>query len=632
MKKLNRIVALTALPAALVLSFQNCGKVSFQQANESSTSVNGAGGLDGSSSTVTLTTPEDVALKAKVESAASTTGKSSKFISLSSPSAGAMSGLNAATGEFVYTPKSHFFGADQFQFTEQNDGLTKPLIRTVIVNVGRVGQPSILSDVFNFNMNTFNNSFEIKILDLEADDAAAYLSSDAAVAMISTANGAVSRTASGFSYTPNKDFRGTDKVKIFVRDGRGGTGSKDIKLIVGNPLQAIQPGMAVRAGNCIQCHSVISSNFVTDFGFGNGYFFAHDKGAANNGDWIYSMRMASDSGSKAYYPDWILSAAFANGAQLIVPKADLGFKYADIAPSWVDKTASWLQSTTLADLMTQIQLIKGSTFKATVVEKSLVYIGAPSVAQIKTAGQLDASHPVQYWKDSDISYDLSGLTKNAAGYYTNSGVLSCDGDLFVDGTVFLNTVTIKTISGCRLHVTGPVFVQKGITYQSDATLQANPNLQIISARAIAMGLGNTQCEANTDKNGWYNQNKVTSPLQERFSGLADSKDVKLRNTDSTSGFPMTSASPSEEAKALVAEGLKIADLNDASCHGRAVSFDRLMLVAPQVHSRYKGNFSGVVIAEFPLFSLGSFVYQFDQVFLKVPVLPLMDMDKILKIQ
>ena len=212
-------------------------------------------------------------------------------------------------------------------------------------------------------------------------------------------------------------------------------------------------------------------------------------------------------------------------------------------------------------------------------------------------------------------------------------MLACDGDLFVDGTVFLASLQVKTIAGCRLHATGPIFVQKGITYLADpAYPMANPNLQLVSARAISMGVGPTHCEATTDPTGWYNANKVPNPLQERFVKLATQKDVLTRNTDPTSGFPQTAATPTAEGQYILDEALKISALDDASCHGRAVSFDKLMLIAPLVHSRYKGNFSGVVIGEFPLFALGAFVYQFDPVFLKVPVVPLLNMDSLLKVQ
>jgi len=73
---------------------------------------------------------------------------------------------------------------------------------------------------------------------------------------------------------------------------------------------------------------------------------------------------------------------------------------------------------------------------------------------------------------------------------------------------------------------------------------------------------------------------------------------------------------------------------DASCRleGRNIGFDRLLLNAPQVQSRYRGNFSGVIIAEFAMMSLGQFVYAFDDVFSQVPILPKLKASDYLDVQ
>lgn len=628
---MTRIFAL-GLIGALTLSFyQNCSKVGFSNLSSSATVAGFEDPLNPKDTTDSFKTNEDTPIIAKAQSANIQGGQPSSFSTLSSPSAGSLTALDKTTGEFTYTPNSHFFGKDQFQLVESNPGLNRKVTRTVVIEVGRIGQPFILSDVFNFNVNSSNNPFVVDVGDNEVPAPWADLSSDGTVTTLNTPYGVLAKTPTGFQYTPGKDFRGTDKVTLYAKDSKGGQSSKEIKFITGNPFKSIQPGMAVRAANCVQCHAQISSNFVTDFGYGDSYYFAHDKSSATASDWIYSLRMFGDSTTGQYYPDWITSAAFANGAQLIVPKASLGFKYADLAPAYTDKSAPWLQSSTIADLMTKIQLIPGATFKATVVEKNSIYIGAPSVSDIKAAGQLDSNHPIRYWRDSDISYPFSGLSLAAGGYYTNTGTLVCDGDLFVDGTVFLNQPTIKTISGCRLHATGVVFMQKALQFVTDPNLQANANLQVISPRAISMGIGLTHCETPTNP-GWYYSNKIDNPLLERFVTLIPSRDIVTRNTNPSSNFPLTSSTPTAEGNYIVGEAQKIQGLDDASCHGRGISFERLMLVAPQIHSRYKGNFSGVVIGEYPMFSLQSFVYQFDPVFLKVPVVPLLNMDTILKIQ
>jgi hypothetical protein len=58
----------------------------------------------------------------------------------------------------------------------------------------------------------------------------------------------------------------------------------------------------------------------------------------------------------------------------------------------------------------------------------------------------------------------------------------------------------------------------------------------------------------------------------------------------------------------------------------------LLLDAPQVHSRYKELFKGVVIAEVALFRLGKSTFEFDPVFKTVPVLPQLKDSDYLQVQ
>ena len=74
----------------------------------------------------------------------------------------------------------------------------------------------------------------------------------------------------------------------------------------------------------------------------------------------------------------------------------------------------------------------------------------------------------------------------------------------------------------------------------------------------------------------------------------------------------------------------ITSFQDASCGKNAAGefsreehFDRLLLNAPRIDSRYTGQFNGVIIAETVLMSLSRFSFSFDPVFSRVPVLPLL---------
>lgn len=181
----------------------------------------------------------------------------------------------------------------------------------------------------------------------------------------------------------------------------------------------------------------------------------------------------------------------------------------------------------------------------------------------------------------------------------------CDGDLFIGGALFLNSAAIATKTGCRIYATGPIFLQNGITYRALAISENNTNLQLVSAEAILLGVGDKSCDPNSKE----------SPLLRRLvSGYAIS-------TFLTRDANSKSIAQKAFGQSIYDQGKKIVSLEDAGCRDDKVSFSRLLLDAPQVHSRYKGKFTGVVIAEVAFFRLGNGNFEFDPVFKRAPILP-----------
>ena len=106
-------------------------------------------------------------------------------------------------------------------------------------------------------------------------------------------------------------------------------------------------------------------------------------------------------------------------------------------------------------------------------------------------------------------------------------------------------------------------------------------------------------------------------------------DMWTRPSNSSRG----SVSPAALGNAVVQDASVIGVLKDAECRpeGRSVGFERLLLNAPEVHSRYQGHFKGTIIAEYALISLGAFDFDYDPVFSSVQVLPMLEKVKILKV-
>lgn len=386
---------------------------------------------------------------------------------------------------------------------------------------------------------------------------------------------------------------------------RSFTGSTEESSVA--PFSQHQPSLAVRAISCASCHLKSSSTVITDFGYlGDGH-----------GRDYYFGRL-SPQGSRSPYNDVNSPGAllptinFQNvTSEFVVPKAPAPESKVTAA---IDSLAKYIESQLALSTV-------GSTSQIKVKEQDRIYIGAPAGARILSAFEMTPASGMKYVKDSEQAKSLFGISF-ASNVYRNIAVVRCEGDLAINGTLYLNNLQLESATGCRLYVTGSVFIYGPIQY-INAT--AKTNLQITSARAIAMGLGSLQNGNATycETGGWY---------QNAAGGITSSLRFRLDSTYGFTGdingtFMRDSRSPAAIMLDIYNEALQaqsaVGELKDASCRseGRDVAYSRLLLNAPQVHSRYRGNFNGVIIAEYALMSLGQFVYQFDPVFADVAVLP-----------
>jgi hypothetical protein len=404
-----------------------------------------------------------------------------------------------------------------------------------------------------------------------------------------------------FKYTPNFGFRGRESVRVTVTDKYSNTIDLYVIVNVGNSFSDLEPALAIRGMGCIQCHANIKSNIITDFGYGNDYYF----GVKPATSWWQSGGVYGDHGQS--FGTMTIPA----DKTVVVPKANL--------PSVV---ATATGKTTIAKYVQDLfsKSTDASTQQVVVSEKDSVYIGAPTGADIEAATRLTPVERSRYYKNAVDSIALSGLVDQGT-FFEASGRLDCDGDLVVRGPLYLENLNVNTVAGCRLYVIGSVFVYGPITYASGTS----SNLQITSSKSISMGLGTVKNTAG----------KNCDP-QDRYAldpaGYGSSSLVNRYSTFWTvpGNFVRQSAAPKEYGDSILAEAklieAKKGPLYDATCRseGRLVSYEHLLLNAPIVHSRYEGDFKGTVIAEFSIMSLGMFKFEFDPVFKTVPVWPFLD--------
>lgn len=450
-------------------------------------------------------------------------------------------------------------------------------------------------------------------------------------------------------------FKGALSIPVRISDGTS-EGSLDVHLVVSpeSPLLDFKPALAVNKTYCLFCHAQISGNLVTTLGASNGKkdisFFdgalssTMSFGDYKAGNWtdhnamlfalsnfingnVYLPRSPLDTKAKDYaaatFKDATETRTETNpttGATFTLPVMDFtGFTQKlglDLSrpqtggqymyavnrlrtPQYIDRLKNYGQGKTL-------------TPDTKIREISSVTITAPAIDLLRTklrTNETVSFYPQDLNQPNLINFGLQkarvidGVQKWIWG--NKAGEISqCDGDVFVDGPVFLNQLKLKTRFGCRIHATGTIFVSGNLTPPPGAT---NPNiprgfilvdsaeqsvLELSSSSAITLGLGGAYLRERIKHA--HNLQPPASVINDTYFLVADS---------------ITANDP--------------ALINDAAVSGRLVAFERILVNAPIIHSRYTGDFKGVVIADFVLWSLGKFKYFYDNIFDKVPIFPML---------
>jgi hypothetical protein len=403
-------------------------------------------------------------------------------------------------------------------------------------------------------------------------------------------------------YTPGTNFRGEDTATVYlIQDGKV-VSTATVRIRVNNPLVDLKPALVVRGTGCIMCHASLNSNVITDFGYGDPWFWGGPGAAPEDHTSIYADEITD--------PAWKYVKSL--GPQVIVPKASTQHLPKVGAPT----LASYLQNVISNSPAASVRTSK-------VVEMKSVYIGAPTASRIRKIGGFKKDEFIRYYPDANQPDTLPALRQvKGVGteYWTNDLAipLVCSGDLIIDGVLLLNKPIISSQTGCRIYTTKSVFAYGPITYSGGDSI--NQNLQIASARSINLGLGKNTCSALQ-----IGANSLITRLQ------SDDR----RKFYFTRGEPQKNQQ--EKLDDIVADAAltDTAQMLDAACepiHGRSVAFSHVILNAPIVFSRYQGDFKGSIIAEIALMSLGAFIFEFDPVFSSQVILPLLDPSDYLAIE
>jgi len=192
----------------------------------------GQGGFDPATGNYRFITNEDTPVSGQV-SASDADGDTLVFVKGSDPANGTV--VVNADGSWTYTPNKDFNGPDLFTVTV-SDGKGGTATSTVNIGVTPVNDPPKFDDPSNPNYDPVTGNYKattpedtpvsgtVKAKDADGDALTFAKGTD-------PKNGTVVVKADGsWTYTPSKDYNGSDSFTITVSDGKGGTATSTVNI------------------------------------------------------------------------------------------------------------------------------------------------------------------------------------------------------------------------------------------------------------------------------------------------------------------------------------------------------------------------------------------------------------------
>ncbi|MGE0529102.1 MAG: hypothetical protein AB7G93_21350 [Bdellovibrionales bacterium] len=436
-------------------------------------------------------------------------------------------------------------------------------------------------------------------------------------------------------YMPDESFVGTDETTAYATDAYGNAIPGTVKVVVGNTLNLLEPALAVRGLACIACHANISSNVIADYGFGDPWYFD-----TTSADSFYAERLGATEG--------LATIRLHASAKFFVPPGSVP-----------DKIKADFSVNSLYEFV-KARFIQGGKSSSTQVQEiKALSINVPSESRIREVFH-NPTGVQKYIPDTQNSPALSGLSYDSTNKVFKITNLTCDGDLFLGATVVFSNAKVKSVNGCRIYATGSIFVIGNLTSSPyEGSGSTTYNTQLLSSRSIWMGVGKLYkdgrfCERDSGGSpvGWYykdlgggsdcrNAANAGKPRCDSFNmrasgilnrntfsnGYPTANDLKgLFNQSAFQGSDGTIAKERRSVEAALGSSLY-----DASCEpqARAISFSRLLVAAPYINSRYNGDFSGAIVSDAALMSLGTFKFEFAPVFKSVSIFSLLDSNELI---
>ncbi len=180
-----------------------------------------------------ITVDEDTPISSTLTSS-DIDGVSTTYVVVAGPANGVISGFNASTGDFTYTPNSNYNGSDSFTF-RVNDGAANSNDATISITVNPVDDaPVALDDVYSVGEDTsLTVGFAAGVL---ANDVEVEGDSLTAVSFSSPSSGTLTTDVDGsFLFTPDANFSGSVTFTYKANDGSNNSNTATVTINVSNP-------------------------------------------------------------------------------------------------------------------------------------------------------------------------------------------------------------------------------------------------------------------------------------------------------------------------------------------------------------------------------------------------------------
>lgn len=444
----------------------------------------------------------------------------------------------------LYTPKSNFNGDDIIFFKTKNGDVDSKAKSHLIIRVLPVNDnPIPKSSKYRIEMGK-PVELVFSADDIEGDQVYFNITNtEEKIKGQMEGCGRISKSQYKCTYTPFENFVGRSQIEFSVSNSEEFISSlsaiTQIEVYDPDPcltssppaycsqVHLFKPSVAVRGAGCLMCHARIDGNLITDFGYGDDFFFGGNESLEKVGHGtnpFYKRNHFNNANG------W--STAKING-NLIIPKTNVNTTdqafvnffnnpsvrdQEDLISEYNFKELLQLPMVTYQHQRKVMVTQKMEESYANVnfdsmevglygkiIEKDNININSITEDEIVSLSlshkvlkkntlnttkiishKSNASISIDHFKIKDTTNRDLVIQGEDKSFVEINGDFHCHGDVFIIGRLHLDNVNlINQNTSCRIYTSKSIFITGQITYQNPES-----NLQLTSGRMILFGMKN----------------------------------------------------------------------------------------------------------------------------------------------